>query len=191
MQILTIDPFRFHPIYLQGAYLVEPIVRSDNRGWFFRSYASEAFETAGLTTQWLQMNHSFTQTAGTIRGMHFQHPPYAEIKLVRCLAGAVYDVIVDLRQGSATFLQWFGTELTAQNKQALYIPQGFAHGFQTLTPDCELAYQHSTAYQPGAEGGIPYNDERLAIQWPLPVSIISARDAAHPLLTSDFAGIKP
>lgn len=190
MHALTIDPFRFYPIYLEGACLVEPLVRSDNRGWFFRSYAAEAFKKAGLATQWLQMNHSYTQTTGTIRGMHFQYPPHSEIKLVRCLAGAVYDVIVDVRYNSPSFLQWFGTELTAQNKKALYIPQGFAHGFQTLTPDCELAYQHNTAYHPGAEGGIPYNDKRIAIQWPLPVSIISDRDAAHPLLPSDFTGIK-
>ena len=190
MQILTIDPFRFQPVYLEGACLVEPMVRTDNRGWFFRSYAAEAFTGAGLCTQWLQMNHSCTQTAGTIRGLHFQHPPHSEIKLVRCIAGAVYDVIVDVRQGSPTFLQWFGTELSAQNKHALYIPQGFAHGFQTLTPDCELVYQHSTAYQPGAEAGLRYNDERLDIQWPLPVSIISDRDANHPFITSDFAGIK-
>lgn len=190
MQVLSIDPFYFHPIYLEGAYLIEPIVREDNRGWFFRSYAAEAFESAGLHTQWLQMNHSYTKTPGTIRGMHFQHPPYSEVKTVRCIAGAVYDVIIDLRQGSPTFLQWFGTELTAANKKTLYIPQGFAHGFQTLTHDCELAYQHSVAYQPGAEGGIKYNEERIGIQWPLPVSIISGRDAVHTLITKDFTGIK-
>lgn len=185
-----IDPFHFQPLHLQGAYLIEPVVREDNRGWFFRSYASEAFGIAGLNTAWLQMNHSYTKTAGSIRGMHFQFSPHTEIKTVRCIAGAVYDVIVDIRFGSPTFLQWFGTELTAINKKILYIPQGFAHGFQTLTDNCELAYQHSANYQPGFEGGLHYSDKALAINWPQPVTLISERDATHPFATNDFTGIK-
>lgn len=188
--VLHIDPFYFYTLPLAGAYIIEPVVREDNRGWFFRSYAAEIFADAGLNTEWLQMNHSYTHSSGTIRGMHFQHPPFSEVKTVRCIAGAVYDVIVDLRAGSPTFLQWYGTELTAANKKTIYIPQGFAHGFQTLTNNCELAYQHSAAYQPGAEGGLKYNDEKLGIAWPLPLTVISDRDAAHPLLTSDFTGIK-
>jgi len=121
--------------------------------------------------------------------MHFQYPPHSEVKLVRCVAGAVLDVIVDLRHGSSTFLQWFGTELSAANRQMLYIPQGFAHGFQTLTDDCELLYQHSTIYQPGAEGGLRYNDEALNIQWPLEVTVISERDKGHSLIDNSFTGI--
>jgi dTDP-4-dehydrorhamnose 3,5-epimerase len=189
-QPFSIDPFLFHPLPLDGAFLIEPIVREDNRGWFFRSYAAEAFEQAGLNTNWLQMNHSYTKVTASIRGMHYQYPPYSEVKTVRCIAGAVYDVIVDLRQDSDTFLIWYGTELSAANKKTLYIPQGFAHGFQTLTTDCELVYQHSATYQPGAEGGLRFNDEKLKIDWPHPVSVISERDAAHPLLLPDFTGIK-
>lgn len=185
-----IEPFYFTPVFLEGAFIIDPIVREDNRGWFFRSYASEAFHQAGLHTNWLQMNHSYTKMAGTIRGMHFQFPPYTEIKTVRCIAGGVYDVIVDVRKNSSTFLQWFGIELSALNKKTLYIPQGFAHGFQTLINDCELAYQHSATYQPGAEGGLYYNDKALNITWPQPVTVISDRDAAHPFITNDFTGIK-
>lgn len=135
------------------------------------------------------MNHSFTKTKGSIRGMHFQYPPHSEVKLVRCIAGAVQDVIVDLRQGSPTFLQWFGMELSALNRQMLYIPQGFAHGFQTLTDNCELLYQHSTIYQPGAEGGLRYNDESINIDWTLEVTVISERDNRHPLIDENFTGI--
>ncbi len=135
------------------------------------------------------MNHSFTKTRGSIRGMHFQYPPHSEVKLVRCIAGTVLDIIVDLRQGSATFLQWFGTELSASNKQMLYIPKGFAHGFQTLTDDCELLYQHSTIYQPGAEGGLRYNDPYLRIEWPIPVTVISERDKNHPVIDGGFTGV--
>ncbi len=161
----------------------------DERGWFFRNYSEDAFAAMGLNTGWPQMNHSFTKTKGSIRGMHFQHPPHSEVKLVRCIAGAVLDVIVDLRQGSPTFLQWFGTELNAANRQMLYIPQGFAHGFQTLTNDCELLYQHSTIYQPGAEGGLRYNDESLNIQWPLEGTVISERDRNHKFMDNLFSGI--
>lgn len=135
------------------------------------------------------MNHSFTRAAGSIRGMHFQYPPHTEVKLVRCIAGAVLDVIVDLRKDSPTFLQWFGCELSAENKKLIYIPDGFAHGFQTLTDNAELLYQHSTIYQPGAEGGLRYNDERLKIDWPLESTVISERDKNHPLIDGGFAGI--
>ena len=189
-QPLHIEPFYFHPTGLEGAYVVEPIVRGDERGWFFRTYAAEAFAAAGLNTDWVQMNHSFTQENGTIRGMHFQHPPYSEVKLVRCITGAVYDVMVDIRQGSPTFLQWFSIELSAANKKALYIPQGFAHGFQTLTTDCELVYMHSAAYQPAHEGGLLYDEEALGIKWPSSSCTLSERDMNHPPLTKTFLGIK-
>jgi dTDP-4-dehydrorhamnose 3,5-epimerase len=135
------------------------------------------------------MNHSFTKQKATIRGMHYQLPPFSEIKLVRCIAGAVYDVIIDLRKDSTTFLQWFGVELSAQNKKMIYIPQGFAHGFQALSDDCELIYHHSQFYTPGAEGGIKYDDKRVSINWPLTVTSISERDNQHPLLDKNFKGI--
>lgn len=121
--------------------------------------------------------------------MHYQLPPHREIKMVRCVAGAVYDVIIDVRKDSETFLQWFGTELSATNKKMLYIPEGFAHGFQCVTDDCELIYLHSEFYVPNAEGGIRYNDPKVAINWPLPIHTLSPRDAGHPDLDEKFKGI--
>jgi dTDP-4-dehydrorhamnose 3,5-epimerase len=174
---------------LSGAYLITPSSRSDQRGWFMRTYDKQLFAQIGHTADWVQMNHSSTHQTGAVRGMHFQHPPAAEIKLVRCVAGIVFDVIVDLRQGSLTFGQWFGAELSADNQQMLYIPQGFAHGFQTLTTDCQLIYCHSAYYTPDAEGAIRYNDPRIGITWPLPVTDLSERDATHPYLDADYAGL--
>ena len=135
------------------------------------------------------MNHSFTTHKGTIRGMHYQAAPYREIKMIRCIAGAVFDVIIDIRQDSPTFLRWFGVELSARNKKMLYIPEGFAHGFQCLTDNCELLYHHSEFYTPASESGIRYNDPLVAIEWPLPVSVISARDATHEILDEKFKGL--
>jgi len=126
-----------------------------------------------------------------VRGLHFQHPPHAEDKLVSCLRGEVFDVAVDLRQGSATFLQWHAEILSADNARSLLIPQGFAHGFQTLTDDCELLYLHSRAYAAGAEGALNVRDPALAIRWPLAFTDISERDAQHPLLTREFTGFRP
>jgi dTDP-4-dehydrorhamnose 3,5-epimerase len=122
--------------------------------------------------------------------MHFQYPPHSEIKMVRCIAGAIFDVIIDLRSGSPSFLQWFGQELSAVNKKMLYIPEGFAHGFQTLTNDCELIYHHTSFYTPGAEGGIRYDDKKIDINWKLPVTEISERDKGHAYLNESFTGIK-
>jgi dTDP-4-dehydrorhamnose 3,5-epimerase len=136
----------------------------------------------------VQMNHSFTKQKGTIRGMHYQLPPHSEIKLVRCIAGAAYDVIIDLRKDSETFLHYFGVEISATNKKMIYVPEGFAHGFQTLTDDCELVYSHSQFYTPGAEAGLKYNDPGININWPLPVTAISERDNAHSLINSNFKG---
>jgi dTDP-4-dehydrorhamnose 3,5-epimerase len=135
------------------------------------------------------MNHSFTAEKGTVRGMHFQHPPHAEIKMVRCIAGAVYDVAVDLRKDSETFLQWYGIELSAENKQMIYIPEGFAHGFQTLTENVELMYHHTEFYTPEAEEGLLYNDPMLNINWPLQINNLSERDTKHPIIQSNFKGI--
>lgn len=162
---------------------------TDERGWFARYYCKEEFREIGHSKEWVQMNHSFSSKQGTIRGMHFQKEPFGEIKLVRCIAGTVFDVIIDLRKNSPTFLHWFGTELSAQNKRSLYIPEGFAHGFQCLSERCELLYHHSEVYQPDAEAGIRYDDPVVSISWPLPVSVISERDISHPLLSNEFKGI--
>lgn len=180
---------KFFPTSLSGACIIEPQPFSDERGWFARTYCKQEFAQIGHEGEWVQLNHSYTSKKGTIRGMHFQAPPYQEIKMVRCIAGAVYDVIIDVRKNSPTFLQWLGIELTASNKKMLYIPAGFAHGFQCLTNDCELLYHHTEFYTPNSEGGIRFDDPKVNIQWLLPVSIISTRDAGHPYLSENFKGI--
>jgi dTDP-4-dehydrorhamnose 3,5-epimerase len=174
---------------LKGSYIIELSPYNDERGWFARYFCKEEFKQIGHDREWVQMNQSFTNKAGTIRGMHFQLKPHSEIKLVRCIEGMVYDVIIDLREGSPTFLQWTGIELSANNKRMIYIPQGFAHGFQCLSDNCSLLYHHSAYYAPGSEGGIRYNDPILNIKWPLEVSMVSDRDAGHELLNQDFKGI--
>ncbi len=174
---------------LKGSFLISLIPFSDDRGWFARTYCKEEFEKIGYQKEWVQLNHSFTARKGSIRGMHFQLPPFQEIKLVRCIAGAVNDVIIDIRKNSPTFLKWFGAELSAANKQMIYIPEGFAHGFQALTDNCELIYHHSSFYTQGAESGIRYDDELVNINWRLPVTDISQKDMSHPYLDKDFTGI--
>lgn len=180
---------KFQQTPLQGSYIIDLDAFEDHRGWFARVYCKNEFREIGHEKEWVQLNHSFTRKKGSLRGMHFQYPPFREIKMVRCIAGAVYDVIIDLRRGSPTFLQAAGVELSAANRRMLYIPEGFAHGFQTLTDDCELLYHHSEFYTPGKEGGIRYNDPMLQINWPLPVTDISDRDREHPYLAADFKGI--
>ena len=179
----------FNATPLAGCYVVELNPVGDARGWFARTYCKSEFVSIGHSSEWVQMNHSFTGQKATVRGMHFQHPPFAEIKMLRCIAGAVYDVVVDIRKDSPTFLQWYGTELSASNKKMIYIPLGFAHGFQTLADDCELIYHHSQFYQPGVEGGIKFDDPLLKIEWPLAPGTISERDNQHPLLGENFKGI--
>jgi len=180
----------FTPTPLDGSYEVTLAPRADRRGWFARFYCKDEFLQIGHDKEWVQMNHSYTAEKGALRGMHFQYPPYSEIKMVRCIAGSVYDVIIDIRKDSPTFLQFYGTELSALKKNMLYIPQGFAHGFQTLTDDCELIYFHSEYYTPNVEGGIRYNEPLVNINWPLPVKEISERDSNHPYLNETFKGIK-
>lgn len=180
----------FTETYLKGSYIIDLEPFRDERGWFARYFCKDEFLTIGHHDEWVQMNHSVTYLPGTIRGMHFQLAPYSEVKLVRCIKGSVQDVIIDLRQDSPTFLQHFSIELSAENKRSVYIPEGFAHGFQSLHPDSELLYHHSNYYKPGFEGGIRYNDPMLQIEWPLEVTEISERDRNHPHLTNSFKGIK-
>ncbi|MES2893035.1 MAG: dTDP-4-dehydrorhamnose 3,5-epimerase [Bacteroidota bacterium] len=174
---------------LSGCYVIDLVTLEDDRGWFTRTFCKNVFATIGHSKEWVQSNHSFTKHQGAIRGMHYQLPPFSEIKQVRCIAGAVYDVIVDLRKDSPTFLKWVGVELSALNKKMIYIPEGFAHGFQALSDNCELLYNHSQFYQPNVEAGIKYDDSLIGISWPLPVSNISARDANHSPLLETFKGI--
>lgn len=175
---------------LAGLKRIRRVPVEDSRGWFERLYCrNELAVAAGHPFMPEQINRSFTGARGAVRGLHFQHPPHGEIKLVSCLRGEVYDVAVDLRIGSPTFLNWYGTTLSADNHCSLLIPQGFAHGFQTLCEDCELLYLHSTAYVPEAEGRIHPNEVRVGIAWPLPVQDLSVRDATQLPLGSDFVGI--
>ena len=179
----------FTETVLRGSFVIELELFVDERGWFARTYCKNEFSKIGHQKEWVQLNHSFTKQTGTIRGMHYQLPPFSEIKLVRCIAGAVYDVIIDIRKGSATFLQYVGVELSAANKKMIYIPEGFAHGFQALTDDCELIYHHSQFYTAGIEAGIRYDEPKINIKWPLQVTSISQRDNIHSLIDSNFKGI--
>lgn len=179
----------FIPTALEGSFIIETNPYEDERGWFARFYCKDEFEKIGHHKNWLQLNHSTTFQKGVIRGMHFQKRPYREIKMVKCIVGSVYDVVIDLREGSATFLKWFGVELSAENKKMIYIPEGFAHGFQCLEDNCQLIYHHSEFYTPGFEAGIRYDDPAIDIKWPMPAAKLSPRDLSHPLISNDFVGI--
>jgi len=180
---------RFSPLPLAGAYRIEDEPFADNRGRFSRIYCAEELSAIGHSKPILQANMSLTCQKGSVRGMHFQHPPHAEIKIIRCLQGAVFDVIVDIRKDSDTFLQWYGERLTPDTMSAMYVPEGFAHGFQTLEEDTQLLYMHTENYTPGSEGGLRFNDPALNIAWPLPSTDVSARDMKHPLIDTHFQGI--
>lgn len=173
---------RFTELPLAGAFRVELEPRGDARGFFARLFCAEEFAAHGLATDWVQCNTSFTALQGTLRGLHFQRPPMAETKLLRCIRGAIFDVIVDLRAGSPTFGRWHGERLDDQNRKMICVPEGFAHGFQTLTPDVEMLYFHSAPYSAAHEGGLRWDDARVAVDWPLGVTEVSARDAAFPML---------
>ncbi|MEZ4727776.1 MAG: dTDP-4-dehydrorhamnose 3,5-epimerase [Caldilineaceae bacterium] len=170
----------FQPTNLQGAYLIalEPV--ADERGFFARSWCRQEFTDHGLDATLVQCNLSFNKRRGTLRGMHYQVAPSSETKLIRCIRGALYDVAIDLRPTSPTFLQWTGVTLTAENRLSFYIPQGFAHGFQTLANDTEIFYQMSEFYAPASARGLRWNDPLFAIQWPLAVTAISAKDQQYP-----------
>jgi dTDP-4-dehydrorhamnose 3,5-epimerase len=170
----------FRETRLKGAYLIELEKLTDERGFFARSWCQEEFERFGLMARVVQANVSFNCKAGTLRGLHYQVSPYRESKLVRCTSGAIYDVIVDLRAGSPTYCEWIGVELTQDNRHMLFVPQGFAHGFQTLVDGTEVTYQVSEFYTPGAERGARYNDVAFGIKWPLAVTVISSKDAGWP-----------
>lgn len=180
---------RFSPTPLRQAWVIEPEFFQDHRGKFARFFCREELRKIHDGSSIEQINYSLTVEKGTIRGMHFQYPPKSEVKLVRCLSGTVFDVIVDLRQWSLTFLQWYGQTLSGENMKMMYIPRGFAHGFQTLEENCEMLYLHTEFYSQPHEGGLRYDDPTVKIQWPLEVTGVSDKDHNYPLLTSDFSGI--
>lgn len=169
----------FRDTELSGAFLVEIEPHIDERGFFARSFCQKAFSDQGLHVHFPQTNISFNKIKGTLRGMHYQLHPHAEVKLVRCTAGKIFDVIIDLRRGSPTFLKWIGVELSADTHSTLYIPEGFAHGFQTLENNTEVFYQMGNFYNPDASRGIRWNDPLFAISWPTEPSVISERDRSY------------
>lgn len=171
---------------LKGVFIIDLEARSDNRGFFARSFCAKEFQAHGLNPTVAQCNLSFNHRKGTVRGMHYQCAPAAETKLVRCIQGAVYDVVIDLRPESDTYKSHVGVELTAENRRALYIPEGLAHGFQTLVDNTEVAYQMGDFYIPGYDRGFRYDDPAFGISWALPVSEISERDLALPLFETTF-----
>ena len=172
----------FDETKLAGAKIIDLELRGDERGFFARSWCQREFEEQGLNTGLAQANISMSRSRGTLRGMHYQVAPHAETKLVRCTRGAIFDVIVDLRDDSPTYGEWLGFELTAANAQMLYVPEGFAHGFETLEDDTEVAYHVTEFYTPGAERGLRYDDPAIGIVWPLAVQVVSPKDAAWPLI---------
>ena len=171
---------RFEATELEGAWLIGLDPASDQRGFFARTFCAREFAEQGLETAFVQHSTSFSTTRGTLRGMHFQHKPADEVKVVSCVRGAIYDVIVDLRKHSPTYRRWQGFELSADNRRRLYIPAGYAHGFQTLSDDAEVEYLISEFYAPGSATGVRYDDPAFAISWPLPVTVISEKDRAWP-----------
>lgn len=177
----------FHQTRLAGVTLVELQPASDERGFFARTFCVREFAGQGLETAFVQHSISRTARAGSIRGMHFQRPPHEEVKLLRCLKGAIHDVLIDIRPDSPTYMRWEAYELTADNRRQLYVPAGVAHGFQTLAPDTEVGYLISAFYAPDAAAGIRHDDPAFAIGWPLPVADISAKDRAWPAFVPTMA----
>ncbi len=170
----------FHETKLVGAFVIELEKREDTRGFFARGWCQKEFEDHGLVAQVVQTNISYNRKKGTLRGMHYQVAPFEETKLVRCVRGGIYDVIIDLRPESPTYKQWIGVELTAENYKMLYVPENFAHGLQTLEDDTEVIYQVSQFYTPGAERGMRWNDPAFRIEWPQDIEVISDKDADWP-----------
>ena len=181
--------FNFIETSLTGLYKIEQKPIKDSRGFFSRFFCAEEFKEIGFIQPIAQMNHTHTKLKGAVRGMHYQHPPYTETKIVTCIRGEIFDVAVDIRKDSPTFLQWHGEILSAKTQSSLYIPDGFAHGFQSLTENCELLYMHSSFYQHDAEGGLNVLDRELNIEWPLEISEISERDQNHTMINTSFKGI--
>lgn len=174
---------------LKGAFVIENESLKDSRGIFARLFCQNSLKEITKRISIAQINYSLTIQKGVVRGLHFQYPPKSEIKMVRCLTGSVFDVIVDVRQNSPTFLYWYGETISAENMKMMYVPEGFAHGFQTLKENCIMLYLHTEFYSPLHEGALRYNDPKLGIRWPLAVTQLSDKDKNHPLLTPDFAGI--
>ncbi len=180
----------FNPTPLKDAHLIELEKRGDDRGFFARLYCENEFGAAGLESRFVQANNSLSAKKGTLRGLHYQLMPSSEVKVVRCVKGALWDVIVDLRPDSPNYTQWFGAELTADNRRMMYVPRGFAHAILTLAEDTEALYLVSSFYAPNCERGLRWNDQKFAIKWPIQPTDISAKDAIWPDFDPVFHGIE-
>lgn len=174
---------------ISGLFVIERSPFRDHRGAFSRLFCTDELSEILGSRQIMQINHSLTKARGVVRGMHFQYPPHSEMKFVACLRGEVFDVAVDIRHGSPTFLKWHAEVLSLDNNKTLVIPEGFAHGFQTLTPDCEMLYLHTCAYKPEAEGGLNPQDPALNIKWPLEFTEISRKDKNRAFINAEFSGV--
>jgi dTDP-4-dehydrorhamnose 3,5-epimerase len=181
---------QFDPAPLAGAFTIKLEPRTDERGFFARTFCAREFAAAGLETNFVQSNASLTKRKGTVRGFHYQLPPSAEVKLVRCVRGSIHDIIIDIRPDSSTFLKSFGADLTQDNRVMMYVPRGFAHGFMSLTDNTELSYMVSAYYDQRLERGLRYNDPALNVTWPLNVEEVSAKDAASRDFNKVFHGVE-
>ena len=179
----------FQPAPLQGAYTIDLERKGDDRGFFARVFCQKEFSDHRLISQFVQVNNSLSGKKGTLRGMHYQLPPFSEVKVLRCIKGALFDVIVDLRPDSPTFKKWFGAELTAENRRMMYVPQGFAHGLITLEDDTEVLYLVSSFYSQENERGLRFDDPSIGIRWPIAPTEVSAKDRSWPDLDEEFHGI--
>lgn len=179
----------FQEAKISGVYIVKTKSIRDNRGTFTRWFCGDDLSTFITGKNIVQINHSCTHDAGVVRGLHFQNPPYAEMKLIRCIRGRVWDVVVDIRKNSPTYLQWYAEEISADNMKMMVIPEGCAHGFQVLEPNSELLYLHTAFYTPKAENGLNPQDPYINISWPLPIKDISDRDKSHPMISETFQGV--
>ncbi|WP_078543694.1 dTDP-4-dehydrorhamnose 3,5-epimerase [Litchfieldia alkalitelluris] len=169
--------------HIEGVLVIEPSVFGDHRGWFMETYSDSKFKEAGIDLNFVQDNQSFSATKGTLRGLHYQLNPKAQTKLVRCTKGSIFDVAVDIRKGSPTYGQWYGIELSAENKKQLLVPKGFAHGFMTLTDDVEVQYKVDELYAPDCDRGIIWNDPDIGIEWPMDITpVLSGKDEKAPFL---------
>ncbi len=180
---------RFIKTKLQGLYIIEPESFVDDRGRFYRMFCKNELNKIGHNKEIVQINRSLSTHKGAVRGMHFQYPPKAEIKIITCIKGKVFDIAIDLRKNSPTFLQWYGQILSGKNMMTMYLPERFAHGFQTLEKNSELLYFHSEFYSPEYEGGIRFDDPLIGIEWPIEISNLSEKDKDYKFLTKEFEGL--
>ncbi len=180
---------KFTKTYISNLLIIDLDLIKDNRGWFSRSFCENEFKKIGFNERFVQHNHSFNKYKGTMRGMHFQLEPQNEAKMIRCISGKVFDVAVDLRKGSSTFLKWFGIELSEFNKKMIFIPRGFGHGFLTLEDKSELIYYHSESYNKDLDSGFSFLDPLVNIKWPNRIKIISEKDRNLPNIPTNFIGL--